>query len=136
MKTLKSNSVKVNTTKKLSNTEIVIATKKVVMNLGQRKEALTSKENKSTFDYVKLANVLDKLENKTASKVYKNCIANSEISNIIGTDKIPSFALFIAKLPIKENYSNWDGYKCFAKFNIKNELAKKVIRQNTGEAKK
>lgn len=112
-------------------------TKQVVkLSLTDRKTLLSSKENKSTFDYVKLANVTDKLENKTASKVYKNCVSNPEIKNILGSSKIPTFAEFIAKLPIKENYSNWIGFLTFAKFNAKNELTKKVVRQNKNEAKK
>jgi hypothetical protein len=110
--------------------------KVVRISLTARKELLTSKENKSVFDFVKLANVTDKLENKTASKVYKNCISSPEIKNILGGSKIPTFAEFITKLPIKENYSNWIGFLTFAKFNAKNELTKKVVRQNKKEAKK
>jgi hypothetical protein len=106
------------------------------VSLTSRKEALTSKESKSTFDYVKLANVTDKIENKTASKVYKNCISNEYVKNILGGSKLPTFAEFIAKLPIKESYSNWDGYKCIAKFNVKNNTAVKVATQNKKEAKK
>ena len=110
--------------------------KVVKLTLTQRKELLTIKENKSTFDYVKLANVTDKIENKTASKVYKNCISSPEIKNILGGSKIPTFTEFLTRLPIKENYSNWIGFLTFAKFNVKNELTKKVVSQNKKEAKK
>lgn len=111
--------------------------KKVVkLSLTDKKALLSSKENKSVFDFVKLANVTDKLENKTASKVYKNCVSNPEIKNILGSSKIPAFAEFIAKLPVKDNYSNWIGFLTFAKFNAKNELTKKVATQNKKEAKK
>lgn len=110
--------------------------KVVRISLTARKELLTSKENKSVFDYVKLANVTDKIENKTASKVYKNCIASPEIKNILGGSKIPTFAEFVTKLPIKENYSNWIGFLTLAKFNVKNNTAKKVATQNKKEAKK
>ncbi len=121
--------------KKVEN--VTVNTTKVVrLSLNARFEALINKENKSTFDFVKLANVTDKIENKTASKVYKNCLSNPEIKNILGGSKIPTFAEFIAKLPIKENYSNWIGFLTFAKFNVKNELTKKVVRQNKKEAKK
>jgi hypothetical protein len=113
-----------------------IAKTVVKVSLTDKKALLSSKENKSTFDYVKLANVTDKLENKTASKVYKNCVSNPEIKNILGGSKIPTFAEFIAKLPVKDNYSNWIGFLTFAKFNAKNELTKKVVRQNKIEAKK
>lgn len=106
------------------------------VSLNDKQTLLKNKENKSTFDFVKLANVTDKIENKTASKVYKNCISNPEIKNILGTNKIPTFAEFLTKLPIKESYSNWIGYLTLAKFNTKNELKKKVERQNKTEAKK
>lgn len=110
--------------------------KVVRLSLTERKILLTSKENKSTFDFVKLANVTDKLENKTASKVYKNCISSPEIKNILGTSKIPTFAEFLTKLPVKPHYSNWVGFLTFAKFNVKANLAIKVAKQNKKEAKK
>lgn len=114
----------------------VNTTKVVRLSLNARFEALINKENKSTFDFVKLANVTDKIENKTASRVYKNCVASPEIKNILGGSKIPTFPEFLTKLPIKENYSNWIGFLTLAKFNAKNELTKKVVRQNKNEAKK
>ena len=102
----------------------------VKKSLTDKKTELVNKENKTIFDFVKLANVTDKIENKTASKVYKNVISNEYAKTILGTSKMPSFADFVAKLPIKESYSNWHGYLCLAKFNVKNETAKKVERQN------
>ena len=104
--------------------------------LNDKQTELINKENKSIFDFVKLANVTDKLENKTASKVYKNVTASAYVKNILGSSKIPTFSEFVAKLPIKESYSNWDGYKCLAKFNVKNQTAKKVALQNKATAKK
>ena len=106
------------------------------VSLTDRQTLLKNKEQKSTFDFVKLANVTDKIENKTASKVYKNCISNVEIKNIVGSNKIPTFAEFLTKLPQKDSYSNWIGYLTLAKFNTKNELKKKIDRQNKIEAKK
>lgn len=106
------------------------------LTLTEKQTLLKNKEQKSTFDFVKLANVTDKIENKTASKVYKNCISNPEIKNILGSNKIPTFKEFLTKLPRKDSYSNWIGYLTFAKFNTKNELKKKVERQNKAEAKK
>jgi hypothetical protein len=106
------------------------------LSLTDRQTLLKNKEQKSTFDFVKLANVTDKIENKTASKVYKNCISNPEIKNIVGSNKVPTFAEFLTKLPIKPSYSNWIGYLTLAKFNTKNELKKKIARQNKSEAKK
>ena len=110
--------------------------KTVKVSLVVRKETLLTKENKSIFDFVKLANVTDKIENKTASKVYKNCISNEYTKSILGSSKIPTFLDFVKKLPVKENYSNWDGYKTLSKFNAKNTLAVKVAKQNKNEAKK
>jgi N-glycosylase/DNA lyase len=110
--------------------------KVVRLSLTDRQTLLINKEQKSTFDYCKLANVTDKIENKTASKVYKNCIASPEIKKILGTNKIPTFAEFLTKLPVKDSYSNWIGFLTFAKFNVKAELKKKVERQNKTEAKK
>jgi hypothetical protein len=112
-------------------------TNKVVkLSLTDKKEVLINKENKSVFDYVKLANVTDKIENKTASKVYKNVIANEYAKTILGTSKMPSFNEFIAKLKVKPSYSNWDGYLVLSKFNVKNETAKKVARQNKATKQK
>jgi hypothetical protein len=111
-------------------------TKKTKETLTEKQTILVSKENKSIFDFVKLANVTDKIENKTASKVYKNCIANVHAKSILGSSKFPTFIEFVAKLPIKPIYSNWDGYKTLAKFNAKNNLAVKVAKQNKIEAKK
>ena len=137
MNATKTQSTKNVVTNVVTENEILIATtKKVRLTLEQRKEAIIEKETKTTFDYIKLANTIDKIENKTASKVYKNCKENSEITNILGSKKIPTFPEFIAKLPIKASYSNWDGYKCFGTFNVKNAIAKKVASQNKKEAKK
>jgi N-glycosylase/DNA lyase len=110
--------------------------KTIKKTLTEKKAELLNKETKTIFDFVKLANVSDKIENKTASKVYKNVISNEYAKTILGTSKIPSFADFVAKLPIKESYSNWHGYLALSKFNTKNETAKKVSRQNTATAKK
>ena len=108
----------------------------IKLTLTEKQTILVSKENKTTFDFIKLANVTDKIENKTASKVYKNCISNVHAKSILGSNKIPTFSDFVTKLPLKPNYSNWDGYKALAKFNLKNTLAVKVARQNKNEAKK
>jgi hypothetical protein len=104
--------------------------------LNEKQNELLNKENKTIFDFIKLANVTDKIENKTASKVYKNVTSNAYSKSILGSSKNPTFADFVAKLPIKDSYSNWDGYKTLAKFNVKNETLKKVAKQNKIEAKK
>lgn len=104
------------------------------MNLS--KESLTAKENKSKIDFVRLANVTDKLENKTASAVYKNCKASPYLKDILGKSKVPTFADFVAKLRVKPCYSSYDGYLTFAKFNLAEVVRAKVVRQNKSEAKK
>jgi N-glycosylase/DNA lyase len=104
--------------------------------LNEKQNELLNKENKTIFDFVKLANVTDKIENKTASKVYKNVIANEYAKTILGTSKMPSFTEFVAKLKVKPNYSNWDGYLTLSKFNVKNETLKKVARQNKATKQK
>ena len=104
--------------------------------LNEKQNELLNKENKTIFDFVKLANISDKIENKTASKVYKNVIASPYAKTILGSSKTPNFADFVAKLKVKPTYSNWDGFNCLAKFNTKNETAKKVQRQNKATAKK
>jgi hypothetical protein len=104
--------------------------------LSEKQNDLINKENKTTFDFVKLANVTDKIENKTISKVYKNVIVSNYAKDIVGKSKLPTFAEFVAKMPVKDTYSNWDGYNCLSKFNIKNQTAKKVARQNKQTAKK
>jgi hypothetical protein len=91
---------------------------------------LEQKENKTTFDFVRLANVTDKLENKSMSKIYNQVTNSIYIVNILGTNLIPSFAEFKEKLPNKDFYSNFDGYKAMAKFNVKAQTAKKVESQN------
>lgn len=109
------------------------------VSLNDRKEALVNKADKTAFDFVKLANVTDKIENKTISNVYKNCknsVYIREITGRIGKRPLPTFNEFKEKMPIKANYSNWDGYKAFSKFNVKEVTAKKVASQNKKEAKK
>lgn len=110
--------------------------KKTNVSLSTKKETLLNKENKTIFDFVKLANVIDKIENKTLSKVYKNVISNEYTKVILGSSKIPTFKQFAEKMKVKESYSNWDGYLLLSKFNVKNETAKKVVRQNKKEATK
>jgi N-glycosylase/DNA lyase len=104
--------------------------------LNERQNELIKKENKTTFDFVKLANVTDKIENKTISKVYKVVTSSVYAKNIVGKSKIPTFAEFVAKMKVKDSYSNWDGYLCLSKFNIKEATAKKVARQNKATSKK
>ena len=104
--------------------------------LNEKQNELLNKENKSIFDFVKLANVTDKIENKTLSKVYKNVVANEYAKTILGTSKMPTFKEFAEKMKVKNAYSNWDGYLLLSKFKVKNETAKKVARQNKATKQK
>lgn len=111
-------------------------TKIVKKSLTDKKAELLGKENKTSFDFAKLANVTDKIENKTLSKVYKNCQSNEYSKQILGGSKFPTFKEFAEKMRVKESYSNWDGYLLLRKFNKKEVIASKVARQNKKEAKK
>ena len=103
-------------------------------NIDRKFETLTKlqeKENKSVFDYVKLANVTDYIADKSVSKIYKYVTESEYAQNILGNSDIPSFNEFRDKLPSdKKLFSRFDGYKNLAKFNIANELSKKVAKQN------
>jgi hypothetical protein len=119
-----------------TNTESVKLTANEKLLVSQYK--LETKENKSTFDFVKLANVTDKLENKTISKVYKEICASPYILMIIGKadiKDIPTHEQWKAFMPTKDFYSNFDGYKAMAKFNVKAQTAKKVALQDKATAK-
>jgi len=124
---------KVLNTKKLAGkvtTEIVSNEVKVKKTLQERQSELLSNANKSAFDFIKLANVTDKIENKSISKVFANVMNSQYVFDIIGTDTLPTFKDFAAKMPTKEAYSNWDAYKCLLTFNTAYQLAKKVKKQN------
>ena len=103
---------------------------KVKKSLEERQIELLSNANKTAFDFIKLANVTDKIENKSISKVFANVTSSSYISDILGSNTLPSFKDFAAKMPVKSAYSNWDGYKCLLTFNTAYQLAKKVKKQN------
>jgi len=103
---------------------------KVKKSLEERQAALLENQNKSSFDFIKLANLTDKLDNKSISKVYSNVVDSIYIKDIIGFSPIPSFKDFAAKMPIKKYYSNWDGYKCLLSFNAIYQANKKVSKQN------
>ena len=96
----------------------------------ETRDILTAKIDKTTFDYVKLANVTDYIEDKSPSKIYKVVIESVFCKDILGQSKIPTFAEFLTKLPTKQYFSRFDGYKTLAKFNVANELGKKVAKQN------
>lgn len=92
---------------------------------------------KSSFDFVKLANLTDKIEDKTLSAIFKKVLQSSYLLDIVGGESnVPTFAQFREKAPNKVFFSNWDGYMMLRKFNAKELLTSKVKRQNNAVNKK
>jgi membrane protein involved in colicin uptake len=92
---------------------------------------------KSSFDFVKLANLTDKIEDKTLSAIFKKVTNSVYADDICGSaDNIPTFNEFKAVAPNKVFFSNWDGYLMLRKFNKAEALVNKVKRQNKAVAKK
>ena len=141
-----------NTIKKTDKVTKVVNTKKAIITIKddgkieikkslivrklESRDILVAKVDKSTFDYVKLANVTDYIEDKSPSKIYKVVTESIFCKDILGQSKMPSFAEFLTKLPTKQYFSRFDGYKTLAKFNAANELGKKVAKQNKKVASK
>jgi membrane protein involved in colicin uptake len=104
--------------------------------LNEKLEALKSNA-KSSFDFVKLANLTDKIEDKTLSAIFKKVTQSAYIIDICGSaENVPTFNQFKDKAPQKVFFSNWDGYMILRKFNAKELLTSKVERQNKAVAKK
>ena len=125
------------TTVKKAAAKKVVAIKEVAKEVVRVKKSLEERQaelllngNKSAFDFIKLANVTDKIENKSISKVFANVTSSAYLADILGGATLPSFKDFAAKMPVKSAYSNWDGYKCLLGFNTAYQLAKKVKKQN------
>jgi len=92
---------------------------------------------KSSFDFVKLANLTDKIEDKTLSAIFKKVTQSAYLLDIVGGESnIPTFNQFRDKAPQKVFFSNWDGYMILRKFNAKEVLTSKVKRQNNAVSKK
>ena len=95
----------------------------------QLKQALTKQE------LTWLANAEEKLESKTITRVYREIelkfkAKNDTIVRMIGASKFPTFKEWAEKMPIKSQYSYWDGVCCLVKFNKIATTATKVQRQN------
>jgi ABC-type phosphate transport system auxiliary subunit len=104
--------------------------------LNEKLEALKLSA-KSSFDFVKLANLSDKIEDKTLSAIFKKVTNSVYASDICGSaSAIPKFNEFKAVAPNKVFFSNWDGYLMLRKFNKAEALASKVERQKKAVAKK
>ena len=105
-------------------------------------ETLKAKESRTSYESVRLANAIYKIESKTLSKVYKE-LSTSEgelkqiVTEILGGSKFPTFKEFASKAKEgKESFSVWNGLQMLAKFNVKAEQLKKAARQQKRENKK
>jgi hypothetical protein len=106
------------------------------LQLVDKLEALKTSA-KSSFDFAKIANLSDKIEDKTLSAIYKKVTQSAFASDICGSaENIPTFAQFKAEAPVKVFFSNWDGYLLLRKFNKAEALASKLKRQAEAVAKK
>jgi len=91
---------------------------------------LTAKDGKTSFDFVRLANATQKLDDKSASKLYK-IVTNHELaSDILGKSTMPSFKAFAAQLPKKQFFSTYDAFMTLRKFNKVATTKAKVAKQN------
>lgn len=116
---------------------------KKIQKLQDKVNKLSNKENLSSWDKLNLVYAKLQLEDKSASKVYKNLFVNPSeevkdaLIEAIG-NFTPDFKTFSDKLPKKEYYSLWDGILACQKFNkaalLAAKLAAKVAKQG-GEMK-
>ena len=97
---------------------------------------LTAKDDKTSFDFVRLANAEYKIESRTASNIFKVVTASEHLSDILGKSETPTFKAFVAKLPKKPFYSVYDGFMTLRKFNKVETQQRKVSRQNKKTATK
>jgi len=111
-------------------------TSKVINKALTTIETLKAKEEKTSFDFVRLANAEYKIESKTASNIYKVVTASEHLSNILGKSETPTFKQFVAKLPKKPFYSIYDGFMTLRKFNKVEIQQRKAVRQNKKTAAK
>ena len=93
-------------------------------------ETLNSKEGKTSFDFVRLANAEYKVESRTASNIYKVVSASEHIGSILGKSPMPTFKQFVAKLKDKPMYSPYDGFMTMRKFNSAEAQIAKAVRQS------
>jgi hypothetical protein len=102
-------------------------------------QTLKGKKDKSSFDWVRLTNATDKLENKSLSNVFKKVkeLTESQKAGILGKSKFPAFKDFknVAKEG-KNLFSFYDGLMMLRKFNKVETIKTKVRRQNASQLKK
>lgn len=102
-------------------------------------QTLKGKKDKSSFDWVRLTNANDKLENKSLSNVFKKVkeLNETQKAGILGKSKFPTFKDFkdVAK-DGKNLFSFYDGLMMLRKFNKVETIKTKVKRQNANQLKK
>ena len=149
----KSTSPKIN--KKGNNAKKVVTPKAI--SKGMQKKitrmnellALVESGEARAVDYKFLYNIQLTLEDKTASKVYKNLVNSAKdnavlwasLKGMLGIEtkkEIPTFSEWIGNLPLRTDdnpfYSNWDGLNAMAKTR-KGILTEKLAKaKKTGKA--
>lgn len=85
---------------------------------------------------VYLANALYKLDNKSASKLFKDVQNLPEAIEVLGKANFPSFKDFVSGLPKKEFFSFYDALNVLARLNKSSQLATKVQKQGGQMGKK
>lgn len=91
-------------------------------------ESLTP-DARTFADKKRLFSLEYRLEDKTASKIYRESIANKYALELCGLASLPSFAQFLERLPVKVAYSKADGMKALASFNTSAKRAEKAMAQ-------
>jgi hypothetical protein len=109
-------------------------------------ETLSTKEVRTNFQSVRLANAQHKKDKVGLSRIHKD-LMNAEgdmakwVSEVLGDYEFPTFKQFATKTSIfkdenKDRFSVYDGLRMLSKFNKKAEHAKKAAKQQKREAKK
>ncbi len=114
-------------------------TPKWVIKTNATIQTLKGKKQKSSFDWVRLTNATDKLENKSLSNVFKKVkeLSETQKSGILGKSKFPDFKDFkdVAKEG-KNLFSFYEGLMMLRKFNKVETIKTRVKRQNANQLKK
>jgi hypothetical protein len=114
---------------------------KKIAKLQDKVQKLSNKETLTSWEKLNLVYAKLQLEDKSASKVYKNLFLNpsdelkAALVDAIG-NFTPDFKTFSDKLPEKEFYSLWDGILACQKFNKAALLAAKAaakVKKQGGE---
>lgn len=113
---------------------------KVKLTNAERFALLEAKENKTTNEFVRLANLHSKIESRTLSNVYAVVKKSPYRAQILGKAKMPDFNTFRAKInelhPDKVSFSEYQGFICLGKFNVSAQTIVKAAKQAKNTAKK